>query len=75
MLRFTCIYALFALPAPLFRHALRHATFPKGEGLSARQTEICPYLHLVIFYHNISLPSPKISLTGQFSTVKMKEKE
>ena len=40
MLQIDSDFGEFALPAHLFRHALRHATFPKGEGLSARQNEI-----------------------------------
>ena len=33
---FACIYEFFVVPAHLFRHALRHATFPRGEGETAR---------------------------------------
>ena len=39
--RIASVVGKFVLPTRLFRHALRHATFPRGEGLTDRQTEIC----------------------------------
>ena len=34
--RIASVVGKFVLPTRLFRHALRHATFPRGEGLTDR---------------------------------------